>query len=110
MFLIIWLGMLFIVSVLPVSGPQTDLPSDTIAHFVIYGITAILLFRHFNKKYKKRKAIVFSFIFASIYGAIMEMVQYLLPYREFSMIDIASNTSGAFLFSLIYAKFKNNKP
>jgi len=102
----LWFLMILVVSVMPASGPETDLPADKVAHFVLYGLTAILLFRYFIRKTTGRIAFYKAVALASIYGAAMEVVQYLLPYRSFSLGDIAANAAGAFLACLVYKKVK----
>jgi VanZ family protein len=106
-FLILWFGFILIVSVMPVSGPKTDLPADKIAHFVFYGITSIFLFRHFVKKAIAVRAFFMSVILASTYGAAMEVVQHFLPYRSFSLEDMVANILGAFSGCLLYMKGKS---
>ena len=105
-FLGIWFFMVLVVSVMPASGPKTDLPLDKIVHFVIYGLTSILLFRYFIRKTNSRSAFYKAVALASIYGAAMEVVQYFLPYRSFSLGDMAANAAGAFLACLMYKKVK----
>jgi VanZ family protein len=105
-FLGLWFSMLLIVSVLPASGPETDLPLDKIAHFILYGLTSTLLFRHFIKRTTGRSAFYKSVALAAIFGAVMEVVQYFLPYRSFSFGDIAANAAGAFFACLVYKNVK----
>ena len=105
-FLILWFGIIMIASVMPVSGPKTDLPADKIVHFVFYGMTSILLFRHSIKKTTLNRAFYTSVAFASIYGASMEVVQYFIPYRSFSLGDMAANTLGAIAGCALYMKWR----
>jgi len=105
----IWFFMVLVLSVVPASGPKTDLPLDKIVHFVLYGLTSILLFRHFMRKTDRRKAFYKAVVLASIYGAAMEVVQYFLPYRSFSLGDMAANAAGAFLACLVYIKVRQKK-
>ena len=100
MFLLIWLSVLFAASVLPVKGPVTELPVDKAEHFLAYGITAALFFRHFAGKYGER-AFWISAISASLYGACLEVVQAFVPYRQFSVADMLANAAGALVFSII---------
>jgi len=100
---IIWLLIVLFFSVIPVKGLQTEHPADKIAHFVIYGITAIIFFRILRTKMSLVKTTVVSIIFASLYGLAMELIQHGLPWRQFSLSDEASNFSGALVFSVIYA-------
>ena len=103
----LWFLMILVVSVMPASGPETDLPADKIAHFVLYGLTAILLFRYFIRRTTGRTAFYKAVALASIYGAAMEVVQYFLPHRSFSFGDMAANAAGAFLACLVYKKVKH---
>jgi VanZ family protein len=100
---IIWLLIILFFSVIPVKELQTEHPADKITHFVIYGITAIIFFRILRTKMLLMKKTVVSIIFASLYGLAMELIQHVLPWRQFSLSDEASNFSGALVFSVIYA-------
>jgi len=97
----IWLSALFAVSVLPVSGPRTELPADKIAHFIAYGITALLFFRHFVMR-RHRNAFWLSVFAAAAFGVSMEVVQSFVPYRQFSFGDMVANASGALVSSVGY--------
>lgn len=89
---------------MPISQPKTNLPIDKIEHSILYGLTAIFLFRHLVNKTTRIRALYTSIIIASAYGAAMEFLQYLIPQRGFSIGDMAANTSGAFIFCIVYAK------
>ena len=102
MLLTCWLVLLLVVSLVPVSGPETDLPADKAEHFIAYGITAVLFCRYFMTRVRKNRVFIFSAICASLYGALMEGFQAFTPYRQFSFGDMASNTAGAVVFSLAY--------
>ena len=104
----LWFALVLLGSVLPVSGPETDLPEDKIVHFVMYGISSILLFRIFVKKTTLKRAFYLSVAIAAVYGAAIEVVQYFLPYRSFSFGDMAANTIGAFLACLLYMQWKSD--
>ena len=107
LFLGIWFLMILVVSVLPVSGPQSDLPIDKLAHFVMYGLTSIFLFRYLASKKTGRGVFYKAVFLAALYGAAMEVVQHFLPYRSFSFGDIAANTIGAFSGSVFYRKVRD---
>src|SRR4030042_2100518 len=100
---LIWLLIISFFSVMPVQGLQAGHPVDKIVHFVIYGITSIIFFRILRTKMLLVKTTVLSIIFASLYGLAMELIQHVLPWRQFSLSDEASNFSGALVFSVIYA-------
>ncbi len=105
--IIIWLLLILFFSVIPVQGLQTGNPGDKIAHFIIYGIAALLFVRFLKKSMSLIKATTLSIIFASLYGFLIELIQHTLPWREFSILDELSNFGGAIVFSMIYA-FKEN--
>ncbi len=105
--LTVWFSLIFIASVMPVAGIDTGLPEeDKIAHLIMYGLTAILLFRFFERKKTLNGACYMSVVIAALYGAAMEVVQYFLPYRSFSVGDMTANTIGAFLACVLYVKGK----
>ena len=106
---ILWFALVLIGSVIPVSGPNTDLPADAdkVVHFVMYGISSVLLFRIFVKKTSIKRAFYLSVALAALYGATLEIVQYFLPYRSFSFGDMVANTVGAFSGSLLYMHGKS---
>lgn len=111
MVLAIWLTFLLIVSLIPISTPKMPLPSDKVEHFVAYGITSILIFRYLAEKGRKNRISVFSVLIASSYGALIEVLQGLTPYRQFSFGDMAANAAGALVFCFAYAAYiKNRNP
>lgn len=105
---VIWLLLILFLSVIPAEGLQTDSPLDKIVHFVIYGITAILFFRDLKLKLSLTRAIAVSIILTSFYGFAMELLQLLLPWRQFSFSDGVANISGALFFGIIYAVINKN--
>lgn len=108
MFLIIWLGLILISSVIPAAGLRTELLFDKFVHFIMYGLTSIFFFRHLEVKITKTKAVFASIVLASAYGAIMEFIQHFLPYRSFSLGDIAANTTGAIICCIVYSEWRKN--
>jgi VanZ family protein len=103
MILIIWLLIVLFLSIIPVKGPQTDLPMDKIIHIIVYGITAYIFIRNLRIRMPFLKSIFLSVILASSYGLAMELLQYALPWRQFSLSDEAANISGALFFGILYA-------
>ncbi|MEW6109928.1 MAG: VanZ family protein [Nitrospirota bacterium] len=109
MLLIIWLILTLVLSLLPVSGPQTDMPLDKVVHFVFYGIGAILFYRYFAIRISNIRAVYLSVIIASAYGVFMEILQHFMPYRSFSFGDMAANASGALIFCIFYTKWRGHE-
>jgi VanZ family protein len=101
--IILWLLIVLFFSVIPVRSPQTNLPTDKIVHFVVYGITSFIFFRVLRLKLSFTKSIILSVIIASSYGFAMEVLQYALPWREFSLLDEMANIIGASSTGIIYS-------
>jgi len=103
MALAIWLIFLLIVSLIPLPSPKTDLPADKLEHFIAYGITAVLVIRHFIARGRKGRLVISSILIASFYGALLEVLQGLTSYRQPSLGDVLANTAGALVFGIAYA-------
>lgn len=101
---ILWLVIVLILSVVPVPGIGilSSLPMDKIVHFVLYGVTAVMLYRILRTRYSAKRSILYSIAVSAFYGALMEGVQFFLPYRSFSTADMAANTLGAAVFAGVY--------
>jgi VanZ family protein len=109
MILPVWLAIILVGSVLPVSSPVTYSSSDKVVHFILYGLTAILFFRRYMSRKARKGAMLSAILLSSSYGALIEILQYFLPYREFSAGDIAANISGAFVFCIVYAQRRKHE-
>ena len=78
--------------------------SDKIIHVGIYAIFSFLLLWD----NKKRKAINLHLLLAFLYGALMEILQYLLTdYRSMEFDDVIANTIGVFTGLFFFNKLKN---
>jgi len=100
--ILLWLFVVLLLSIMPSGGLQTGFPIDKIIHFIIYGITTIILFRVLKLRMSLIKAMGLSIGIASLYGLAMELLQSQLPWRECSFLDEVANISGAMFFSFIY--------
>lgn len=109
MVLALWLLLLLVLSLIPVPAPKTHLPADKLEHFIAYGITAVLVIRHFIGRVRKDRLVVLSILMASSYGALLEVLQGLTPHRQPSLEDTLANTVGAVVFALVYSATKKNK-
>lgn len=101
--LIIWLIVLFILSVVHVPSIKIGLGLfDKITHFILYGITAILFLSVLRRRLKtKWSGIFFTISLSSLYGFMLEIVQSFISYRNFEFSDILANTIGATAFVMI---------
>jgi len=98
----IWIALIGVLSVMP-SPDSVVTVSDKFAHFVAYFMTASLCYCAFRKE--SLSFIVYSGIGVFLYGIAIEVVQYFLPYRDFSLGDIAANASGIGSFIVIWAVY-----
>lgn len=114
-FTIIWALVILIVTL--VSGVKSSNIElniiDKLIHAILFGGLSLLMVIGFIKQneFKDLKfyAEKHTFIFCFCYGILIEIIQYLLPYRTFSWLDVLANTCGTFiglgLFYMIY-KFR----
>lgn len=93
---------MLLLSIIPTGDLPTEDQTDKISHFIVYGITAILFLRVLRLKTTLTKSILLSIILASFFGFAMELIQSMLPWREFSLLDELANIIGAFFFSILY--------
>jgi VanZ family protein len=103
---------LFIASVTP--PPPVKIPGiwqlDKLFHFTAYFILGFLwarVLRATNPMLSPKNGsqlVLPSFVNCFLYGFFIEICQYFLPYREFSIFDMAANGLGGFLGSYIYCR------
>ena len=111
---IIWLGMVFVLSVVPLdSRPVNTSDTDKALHFVIYAITCLLFFTALKnrKGFMGRHAIILSVLLSTSYGFLMEVAQHFTGHRHFSMYDGLANFLGASAGALfiLYSKKKHSR-
>ncbi len=81
---------------------------DKLAHAFVYGVLSCLLLYSFflNDQKNIQKMKMISIIISSIYGILMEIMQYLFfPNRYFEFLDILANIIGAIIGVSIYRYF-----
>lgn len=84
--------------------PKMVASNDKVGHFIAYGTLMMnlgILFANDNKK------LMFSAVFAFIYGGLMEFGQYFVPGRSVSGLDLLANTGGVligYVFILLTGK------
>jgi VanZ family protein len=69
---------------------------DKIIHFFQYGLLAYLFFKAINTTFEftLRRISFLVITIGFLYGVIIECLQYPLPYRSFSFLDIGANLLG----------------
>ena len=88
-----------------------DFPhKDKLAHFVFHVAIVCLgtLFLQERKasEFKIDVAIVQMFFFALVYGLLIEVLQYVMPFaRSAELLDVLANLSGAVFGSLLIKKY-----
>lgn len=102
------LCMSFIFYVSSISGkniPGLFPYQDTVFHTLIYSILAFFFARALKNTSSGiafAKLVIFSVIFACVYGITDELHQLFVPYRTASAVDVLIDTLGGLLGSLIY--------
>ncbi|MCB0662355.1 MAG: VanZ family protein [Saprospiraceae bacterium] len=85
--------------------------TDKVAHFIVYSILTCLYLLGFFIKGKEIKFYplgLFVITAASLYGVMMEILQYyFFPGRFFEILDIVANISGAFAGFYLFRLCKN---
>lgn len=109
---------IMMVSVLPVNSKGSSSPInhqhilsirlDYLLHGSIYipWVVVIWFVTRFSFKTAPLKASKY-LVFCLLFAVVMEFVQFLLPYRTFSLIDLSSNVSGVILGFILLLFFKN---
>lgn len=89
----------------PVSDLWFSFPYiDKLGHFGFY-FGFVFLWDLYFKKIKLKKNLEYSFTLAILYGILMEVLQYTMPYeRMFDVVDILANITGA-IFAAFCIKF-----
>jgi VanZ family protein len=108
---LIWLAIVFIVSVYPERTVPLIYGADKAFHFIVYAITCALFFTELKKHLKASLTalLVASVVLASAYGLVLELAQVLTKTREFSPYDALANFLGAVTAAVAIA-FTRRKP
>jgi VanZ family protein len=99
LFFIGWMVFLTVFSLLPRVGMASGEQWDKIIHFSAYFITSLLFYLTFRTRLKK--ADIYAVLFAFCYGAVLELVQWIVPHRVGSVKDLAANFSGVLFFFVL---------
>jgi len=95
-----WMVVLTIFSLIPRTGVDVGERGDKVAHFIAYFFTACLFYVSFRTRFKKTD--IYAVLFAFCYGALIELVQCIVPHRVGSFEDLAANFSGVLFFFVLY--------
>jgi len=95
----LWIIFIVIVSLIPVPEIE-EVPrnSDKLVHFLIYFITAILIYYASGDCFAR--PLLWAILISSFIGISVEFLQLLVPYRTFSAGDMIADILGSlFLFA-----------
>ena len=95
-----WMVLLTVASLLPGGGVALGGKWDKIAHFGAYFLTSLLFYYAFRTRLERTD--IYAVFFAFCYGALLELVQWVVPHRIGSLSDLAANFSGVFFFFVLY--------
>ena len=74
---------------------------DKIIHLISYAILCLIIFLIFET-FKTKASIWFAFLFPTAYGIFIEILQLMITTsREFSLLDILSNTIGILIMTAL---------
>jgi len=98
---ILWSMVLVYYSFVP-SVPGAKLFGDKALHMASYFVLSLFYFNAL--KQKGENAVYYSIFFATMYGLLLELMQLFIPYRSFSMLDLAVNSVGALAAPIVALK------
>lgn len=107
--LIIFLGTLKV----PQFPGDEFLSHDKILHSIAFGAQALLLYRCLRAYVPRWSSLVSSWAsigYATLLGAILEILQAMLPYRSMEFADLAADFLGALVFVWIGKRFGLERP
>jgi VanZ family protein len=98
---LIWAGVIFVTGMLPtqgavdvVSGGHDDLATLT-GHFAAYLLLGVLLGVALGGWRVERDRMLLALVLAVALGAVIELLQMPLPYRDGQVVDLVVNAAGA---------------
>ena len=103
---VLWVVAVTVLSVLSYSGSNDLLMSVkfTSSGFVMHGIAyflgMLLCFLAFGAK--NISFVVWTGLLVFLYGVILEVVQFYLPYRTFNVYDVVANGAGMVIFVIVW--------
>jgi VanZ family protein len=96
-----WAGVIFVTGILPtqgvvetVSGGHDDL-ATMVGHFMAYMVLGFLLGRALGGWRVERGRVLLALVLAVALGAVIELIQMPLPYRDGQVVDLVVNAAGA---------------
>ncbi|MBN1870222.1 MAG: VanZ family protein [Candidatus Omnitrophica bacterium] len=102
--------LLFLIAIVYLGGIRfLKIPVERV-HFIEYGILVFLVYRALSLDFKNSWPYVGAFILTSLIGLGDEGIQYLLPNRYYSLMDVCLNcVSAALGLALVYVITRDKK-
>jgi len=97
---VVWVVLVTVGSLLPIEEVDLGQNRDKVAHFVAYFFTALLFYFAFRTRLKRTD--IYAVLFATSYGALLELAQLFVPGRVCSLGDLVANLSGVLFFFVLY--------
>lgn len=105
--MLLCMGMIFFMSQQP--GDSLDLPSfpgaDKLAHMMVYGVlSGAVIFAFSSRMREERRWLVFALaiLVPMLFGISDEYHQSFVAQRSSEFLDVAADTAGAFLVSVVW--------
>jgi VanZ family protein len=111
-----WAVFLMVTALAPSLGPIEDIDivshQDKLAHFIDYLVLAFLTVFALLRGTKRDRQYIVRVTFASVaaYGVLLEVLQIMVPERDFSLLDLGANLLGALLGTLVGILFLTVEP
>ena len=102
-----WAVFLMVAALAPSLGPIEDIDivshQDKLMHFFEYFVLAFLTALALLRGTKRDREFITKATFASVaaYGVLLEVLQVLVPERDFSLLDLGVNVVGALVGTLV---------
>lgn len=100
------LALIFALAITRISIPLVQNANDKLAHLLAF--FALALLADFSWPANPFNAPKILLLFC--YGVVIEITQYFLSYRDFSLLDLGADAAGLFLYSTIVPLLRNLSP
>ncbi len=92
---------------------ESLIPQDKVMHFCVFGVMVFVVYHALSfelPKWSRARLIVVSALVASGLGALLELFQMTIPYRDAEFMDWVADTLGAILAAGILRLLKPRPP
>ncbi len=89
---------ILVLTMLPTVAMEIVYATDKFAHFIAFFILSFLLW----SAYKLPQPFITSVFLLGGFGLVIELLQYYIPYRSFSLFDFAADVAGVVVGGVLY--------